>query len=509
MKKINRREFIKYGSAGAAALIVGSQLSVPWGGGNRAYAITQSLNFTITDAIKQMATHIPRNTATCYFWFFKEATMPAEVPGPQIYATEGDSIPIVVTNALPHPHAFAIPGIGFSTGTINPGATFTGTISVPVGKAGTYLYYDNLNLPVNRVMGLHGAFIVMPGGGEPPFGWSKYPYNLSDGHPIRQLYDDFGTADWWPGLAWHQGDSAGPNPAPPYRQYIWLVHEASPVLFAEVGNFRPTAGQPFYPAAQFVERFVNDPFIATSNDGRANTPKLDRFNRKPHFFTINGQSGHFSHNHASITPMNRVGEISLIRVINAGLWTHSMHIHANHVYVTSVDNVVSDNPLWVDVFFLHPMGQMDYTLPFMRPPDVPNEGGIGRGGSGHAAKATLANPPFPGFPGAASHPAWPPVEEFSMHHPKVGTIKKAFLSGTVDIAQRQSPLCFPMHSHSEPDQVTQGANYNTALISGMYFIGDNSNPATRIDFPIDEDFQMMLDLGGSSSATGPAAGKAP
>ena len=66
VKKIDRRQFIKYGSAGAAALIVGSQLSVPWQGGTRAYAITQSLNFTITDAIKQMATHIPRNTATCY-----------------------------------------------------------------------------------------------------------------------------------------------------------------------------------------------------------------------------------------------------------------------------------------------------------------------------------------------------------------------------------------------------------------------------------------------------------
>jgi hypothetical protein len=119
---------------------------------------------------------------------------------------------------------------------------------------------------------------------------------------------------------------------------------------------------------------------------------------------------------------------------------------------------------------------------------------------------TLANPPFPGFPGAASHRAWPPVEEFTLHHPKIGTIKKGFLGGTVDIAQRQSPLCFPMHSHSEPDQVSQGGNYNTALISGMYFIGDQNG--TR-NFPIDEDFMMMLDMGGSTSATGPAAGKEP
>ena len=183
-----------------------------------------------------------------------------------------------------------------------------------------------------------------------------------------------------------------------------------------------------------------------------------------------------------------------------------MHIHANHVYVTSVDNVPQENPLWVDVFFLHPMGHMDYTLPYMRPPDVPNEGGFGRGGSGSNAMLTLANPPFPGFPGAASHPAWPPVEEFTLHHPKIGTIKKGFLGGTVDIAQRQSPLCFPMHSHSEPDQTTQGGNYNTALISGMYFIGDQNG--TR-NFPIDEDFMHMLHMGGSTSATGPAAGEDP
>jgi len=529
---LTRRQFIRCGAVGAGALVVTSAGAGPivgtnpltdsplgrvFGGPDPAFAAAPgpafapitSLTFTIADAVKHMVTHGPTNTATCDFWFFKEATMPAAVPGPQIYATEGDSIPIVVTNTLPHPHAFAIPGIGFGSGPIAPGATWNGTIAVPTGTAGTYLYYDNLNEPVNRVMGLHGAFIVMPQGAEAPFGWSKYPYNLASGHPVKQLYDDFGTAAWWPGLPWHVGDPAGRNPTQPFRQYVWLVHEASSELFAEVSNFVPTSGQPVYPAAQFEELFLNDPFIATSTDGRAATPRLDQFNRKPQFFTINGQSGHFSHNNASLTPMNRVGEPSLIRIINAGLYSHSMHIHANHVYVTSVDNVVSDNPLWVDVYQLHPMGHMDYTLPYMRPPDVPNSRGIGRGGSGDPALSTLANPPFPGFPGAASHPAWPPTEEFTMHHPAIGTLKQGFLGGTVDIAERQSPLCYPMHSHSEPDQATQGGNYNNSLISGMYFIGDHHDPANPSDFPIDGDFQMMLDLGGSTGLTGPAAGKDP
>ena len=55
-------------------------------------------------------------------------------------------------NALDENHELAIPGIGFTTGPIAPGATFTGTIVVPAISAGTYLYFDTLNAPVNRVM---------------------------------------------------------------------------------------------------------------------------------------------------------------------------------------------------------------------------------------------------------------------------------------------------------------------------------------------------------------------
>jgi hypothetical protein len=63
-----------------------------------------------------------------------------------------------------------------------------------------------------------------------------------------------------------------------------------------------------------------------------------------------------------------------------------------------------------------------------------------------------------------------------------------------------------MHDHSEPSQTSQGGNYNTGLISGIYFIGDRNG---TMNFPIDEDFQMMLDLGRSTSATGSAAGNPP
>ncbi len=74
-------------------------------------------------------------------------------------------------------------------------------------------------------------------------------------------------------------------------------------------------------------------------------------------------------------------------------------------------------------------------------------------------------------------------------------------TGTIDLAQRQSPLCYPMHDHSEPTQTAQGGNYNCGLISGVYFLGDRNG---LVNFPIDEDFQMMLDMGRSIGVTGPA-----
>ena len=284
-------------------------------------------------------------------------------------------------------------------------------------------------------------------------------------------------------------------PTPAFRQYIWLVHEASPVLFAAVGNNAnisftnqegiPKSGRARDPGT-FIEAFLNDRFIATSNDGRANTAKLDRFNLKPHFFTINGQSGHFAHNHATITPMHRVGEPCLIRIINAGLWTHSMHIHANHVYVTSVDNVPQENPLWVDVFMLHPMGHMDYTLPYMRPPDVPNVGGFGRGGSGNNAMLTLANPPFPGFPGAVS--------------PGLAARGRVYSASPQDrhhqegLPGRHGGHCpaaiAPVLPHAQP--FGAGPDHPGRQLQHRPDLGDvfHRRPERTRNFPIDEDFMI-------------------
>jgi hypothetical protein len=306
-------------------------------------------------------------------------------------------------------------------------------------------------------MGLHGAFISMPSKPKAP---NKFtPYGNATPANIQRLFNDFGSAAWWPGLAWQQGDSATHTAR--FRQYIWVLHQASPNLFAEVGAFTP--GQD-YPAAQFVTKFLHDAFTGNSNQNLLGTTGVPT-NNVPQYFTISGQSGHFAHNTPYICPNNRVGEPVLIRLLNAGLWTHSMHIHANHVYVTAVNGKHEafpgqvDNPLWVDVYTMNPLDVVDWVVPYMRPPDVPNVRGIGR-----ADTPKISN---------NGQPVWPPNEELNTFIPGPGVVVTA---GGQDLQAQLSPLCYPMHDHSEPSQSAQGGNYNMGMISGINFTGDRNTP---------------------------------
>ena len=469
VQTISRRDFIKYAGGGIAVLVVGSQLS--WTLKNQAYAQSvTSLDFHIADAMKEMHTHHATNDARCYFWVYKSAIpdLPAECPGPVIVATKGDTIQISITNDLDEPHAFFIPGM-FDSGPIAPGQTVTDSF-IPT-TSGAHMYFDNLNEPVNRVMGLHGALIVMPS--APVLGHKFTPYD-NPTSTVQKLYDDFGSTTHFPGLAWEDGDTVSEGLVPPFRQYVWLLHQASPNLFEEVGSLPAGA---IYNAAQFMDAFLRDPFqphaFHTDNPGG---------NRIAQYHTINGQSGHFSHNSATVTPMGRVGEPVVVHILNAGLWAHSMHLHANHPYVTCINGVVQANPIWLDTFNVFPMDRVDYTVPFQRPPDVPNERGIGM--------------PETPLVSLAGQPVWPPVEEFDRRHPGIGEdIGQDRFGNIIDLEQRQSPLCYPMHDHSEPSQTSQGGNYNTGLISGMYFLGDRNTPAW-MNFEMEADFMLMLGMTG-------------
>ncbi|MBI5056519.1 MAG: multicopper oxidase domain-containing protein [Nitrospirae bacterium] len=490
---IDRRQFLIYAGGGIATIVLGACGGGGGGGGGSSSGgnssgngsgdgngggnfpstqdpipvtpVIQAITFRITDAMKDMVTHNSLRNARCYFWIYKSESphLDADCPGPNIIAFQGDVIRLTLTNDLDEPHALHVPGM-FSSGPVAPGATQT--FEFTLSKTGTFLYYDNLNEPVNRVMGLHGALVVMP---RQAVAGHKFTPFSNPTTAVQQLFDDLGTAEHWPGLAWEEADNSSTGKTPAFRQYIWLCHQASPLLFQEVGQY--PAGQD-YPAATFVDAFLNDPYVNSFKNGS--------FNKKAHFFTINGQSGHFSHNNPYICPNNRVGEPVIIRCLNAGLHMHSLHIHANHVFVLAENNVVRENPLWVDSYTLHALDTYEWLVPYIRPPDIPNVGGIGR------ADTPLTSP-------VTGKPVWPPDQELNTFIPPKGTIA----GNGVDLSVQLSPLCYPMHDHSEASQSAQGGNYNCGLISGINFTGDRNAAGGVMTFP------NAPDMHGPES-TGPA-----
>lgn len=489
---MKRRDFLKLSAtAGAAAIILGSR--IPFLGlGNSFAAGSQTLQITITYAMKQMATHNSINDAQCYFWIYKmtlidsqgnQTDIPADCPGPTIYAVNGDSITINITNQLDEPHSFFIPGQLpgddpiFDSGTLNPGQTKTG-LKFTATKSGAHLYYDNLNAPVNRSMGLHGALVVRPAAALNGHNFTPYditPANFALGaNPggtahVQRLYDMFGT-QYLPGLKWEEGDPT--TDCPPFRQYVWLYHMASPRLQQEVGLL--PAGQIMSPQT-FMDKIARDQFSPTRN------------NSLPQYYTVNGQSGFFSHFDPAITPIGRVGEPVVIHILNAGVQGVSHHMHCNHFYITSVNGETNPNPIWVDVYGIRPMDRVDYTFPFMRPPDVPNVRGIGRPDQ---PLTTTANTPY-----------WPPIQEMNTFFPP-NVLPPPPLPGSppvptdafgvlLNMGQRLSPLCYPAHDHLETSQTAQGGNYNMGLITGVYLTGDRNAGSNFMNFPMDEDFRQM------------------
>ncbi|MBI4295620.1 MAG: multicopper oxidase domain-containing protein, partial [Chloroflexi bacterium] len=199
--KVNRRAFIKFAGTGIIAVAAGAVVvtRLRWG---VAIPARISLRLAITEALVEMVDH-----TSVFHWAFEDLDnqqhLP-QVPGPFIEAIEGDTIELSLTNNLPDAHGFRIPG---APGTIGSGIEIapgkTEGLVFPAPPAGSYLYFDHLNAPVNRVLGLHGPMVVLPASGNTPY---------SNPTPnVQRLFDDLGTTAHFPGEPWK-----------PERSRIWL-----------------------------------------------------------------------------------------------------------------------------------------------------------------------------------------------------------------------------------------------------------------------------------------------
>ncbi len=395
---ITRREFVKIGLTGMTAITVGSAINLPGiFSDSRALAATVALNLSITDALLETV-----DLTQTYIWAFDDGTGP-KFPGPTIFAIEGDVININITNNLDEDHAFAITGEGsvdtrISSGVIAPGQT--ANLSFPAPPAGTYIYYDPLNPPVNRVLGLNGTLIVLPPAGE------ITPYTGAPSQ-ISRLFQDLGTTTIFPGQPWDR-----------LRTWIWHMHNLDPRF-----NAMAEAGQTIN-RIQFRREFL------------------------PRYFFVSGKQGFFSAQDPNISPHGRVGQPALIRAVNTGMSTHSLHPHFNHVFILSSNNELQDNLWLIDAFTLPPLSRVDILMPFIRPPDIPPVANIRNPGSNPNNLVRLDA-----------------VEELAL---------------VLGDGIRLSPFHYPMHCHTEMSQTMAGGNYP---IGGAVVHLELHGDIDGVDFP--------------------------
>ncbi len=294
---MNRRNFIKTGGAGFASVILGSTGLLSWT--PRAHAATISKTFYITEG-----TITQPDGVDVYFCGFSEDTTSLNVPGAHLIVQEGDTVAVTIVNTLTTDHSFVIDGV-VDSGVIKAGTTRN--FEFTANTAGSYLYYDGLNAPYNRLIGLHGGFSVMPQGSS---------NELYSGSPIFVQQYSWITNDIDP--VWHNAVRDGNTPTSKFKPYYFTLN----------GRSMRVPGHPDYGNPDIDSGYAKDTRLTGS-----------------------------------------IGDRTLVRIQNAGLCMHSMHFHANHVEWLTRNRVIREVWLKDTVFLPNNIGSVDVIYPFETPPD--------------------------------------------------------------------------------------------------------------------------------------------
>lgn len=306
---MDRRNFLKAGSAGIASVVLGGSGLLSWS--PRAHAETLTKTIYITDGFVNMITG-----EDVYFKGFSNTSNTLNLPGESIVVQEGDTVELTIVNTLGTDHQFDINGLDVQY-TLDNGNKVN-TIDIPSGgevsfsftasNPGSYLYLDPSNAPYNRLVGLHGGLAIMPGNSET---------TLYDGSPtfVQQHFWIFNDID----PAWHNAIANGNTPNTTYVPRYFTLNG--------LGGRPPGA-----PGA-------HDPNIDAITDPRS---------------ALHGS----------------IGDRTLCRMINAGKADQSVHAHGNHMEWLTENGQVRDN-IWIkDCLYLdRDMGQIDSIYPFEVPPD--------------------------------------------------------------------------------------------------------------------------------------------
>ena len=256
-----------------------------------------------------------------------------QLPGPTLIVTEGQTVTVNLTNALPAAAgntSILFPGFtvtstggvaGLLTQEAAPGATVTYTFTA--GSPGTRAYYSGTQGDLQVEMGLYGAIIVLP---------AKVPANCTAGLPATNPGANATAKATWNEQDFRLAAAAFDHPATCYdREYLFQFSEMDPAIHnaalaqvtAKAACTAATAGTP------------------------ACTLDVPTEPYHPAYFLINGRSmpDDMDPNYAPMYPSQpyngnphmHPGEITLMRIIGQGRWQHPFHEHANHVRILARD----------------------------------------------------------------------------------------------------------------------------------------------------------------------------
>lgn len=293
---MERRNFLK---AGAASIALAGSGLLTWS--PRSHAATISKTYYITDGTLAQPDGVP-----VYFKGYSEAGGQLNVPAKPMIVGQGDTVRVTLVNTLATAHSFVIDDV-VDSGPIAGGQTRT--IQFTVDTPGSYLFYDKLNAPYNRLVGLHGGFAVMPLGSDN----TVYP-----GSPTF------------------------------VKQKFWLFHDIDPV-------WHDAIRQRLTPSTAYLPRYFTLNGLGFRPPGApGDTDPL-----------VNAGINPDTALHGTL------GERTLVRLLNPGKASHSVHPHGNHFEWLTKNGEIRPE-VWIkDTLYLTANnGRIDAIYPFEPPPDA-------------------------------------------------------------------------------------------------------------------------------------------
>jgi FtsP/CotA-like multicopper oxidase with cupredoxin domain len=262
----------------------------------------------------------------------------AQLPGPTLIVTEGDTVTVKLTNGLPAAAGstsilfpgFKVATLGGTNGLLTQEApslasclaggcntvTYTFTASTP----GTHSYYSGTQGDLQVEMGMYGAIIVLP---------KTVPGNCNSGLAAANVIAEgtSGESDF------RLAHAAYDHPSTCYdREYLFQFSEMDDNIHTQAeaqvlaDQSKAVGSQCKSPTGCLVvatEPYAPDYYLL---NGRSMPDDMDpnyvpQYPNQPY----NGN------------PHMHPGELTLVRIIGQGRWQHPFHEHANHVRVLARD----------------------------------------------------------------------------------------------------------------------------------------------------------------------------